>query len=442
MFGSTPAAPTTGSTLGRSASFSFSQPPAHKPFSGSSGGFSFGGGAAAATSTAASSTGAAAPAAGGFSFGAKPATTTAAPAAGGGLFGSSTTTQPQQQQQPPQSGFGGGLFGASNNTAASTSTGGGLFGKPAAAPAAGGFSFGSSSNNAASSSAGGLFGSSTQPAQQQQQQQQPSTSLFSFGSSQPQQQQQQQQQQQNNTFQPFQLQPQFNQAAAAAASPFARHGYFQKERFNELPDDARKLVEELETHISAQTQLRDELKTKNFGDEIRKCAAEWHELDAALKSLSATLDTDENQTLDVGRLLERDRTTTSTLYSIVVNAKEPRAPGASDGTSFVEWLERFFGQLAVEHRDRIARYAATVETIQHHLASLSSRDTYTPQAISDAIHAQHESFMTLAAQVAALHAEVEALKKDYARWYKQVHKSVRDPFGSMNALAGSVPPAS
>ncbi|SJX61500.1 related to NUP49-nuclear pore protein [Sporisorium reilianum f. sp. reilianum] len=438
MFGSTPAAPTTGSTLGRSASFSFSQPPAHKPFSGSSGGFSLGGGAAAATSTAASSTGAAAPAAGGFSFGAKPATTTAAPAAGGGLFGSSTTTQPQQQQQQPQSGFGGGLFGASNNTAASTSTGGGLFGKPAAAPAAGGFSFGSSSNNAASSSAGGLFGSSTQPAQQQQQQQ-PSTSLFSFGSSQP---QQQQQQQQNNTFQPFQSQPQFNQAGTAAASPFARHGYFQKERFNELPDDARKLVEELETHISAQTQLRDELKTKNFGDEIRKCAAEWHELDAALKSLSATLDTDENQTRDVGRLLERDRTTTSTLYAIVVNAKEPRAPGASDGTSFVEWLERFFGQLAVEHRDRIARYAATVETIQHHLASLSSRDTYTPHAISDAIHAQHESFMTLAAQVAALHAEVEALKKDYARWYKQVHKSVRDPFGSMNALAGSVPPAS
>lgn len=163
----------------------------------------------------------------------------------------------------------------------------------------------------------------------------------------------------------------------------------------------------------------------------------------ALKSLSATLDTDENQSTDVGRLLERDRATTSTLYSIIVNAKEPRAtPTSSDGASFVQWLEHFFSDLAVEYRDRISRYSSTVETIQHHLQSLSSRETYTPQAISDAIHAQHQSFMTLAGQVAALHAEVDALKKDYAKWYKQVNRSVRDPFGSMNALAGSVPPTS
>ncbi|GAC96821.1 hypothetical protein PHSY_004405 [Pseudozyma hubeiensis SY62] len=440
MFGSTPAAPSTGSTLGRSASFSFSQPPANKPFSGASGGFSFDGVAAsnASASTATTTAGTAAPASGGFSFGAKPATTTAAPATGGGLFGSNSNTQQQQQQQPQQqtqqTGFGGGLFGASNNTA-STSTGG-LFGSKPSAPAAagGGFSFGGNNNNTASTSTGGLFGSSTQAAQQQQQQP-PSTSLFSFGSSQP-----QQQQQPNNTFQSFQSQPQFNNSAAAA-SPFSRFGYFQKERFNDLPEDAKKLIEELDSHISAQTQLRDELKTRNFGEEIRKCAAEWHELDSALKSLSATLDTDENQSNDVGRLLERDRTTTSTLYSIILNAKEPRA-GASDGASFVEWLEHFFSGLALEYRDRISRYSSTVETIQHHLASLSNRETYTPQAISDAIHAQHESFMTLAGQVAALHAEVDALKKDYTRWYKQVNRSVRDPFGSMNALAGSVPPAS
>lgn len=162
----------------------------------------------------------------------------------------------------------------------------------------------------------------------------------------------------------------------------------------------------------------------------------------ALKSLSATLDTDQNQSSDVGRVLERDRATTSTLYSILVNAKDPRntTASSSDGASFVEWLERFFSELAIEYRDRIARYSSTVETIQHHLQSLSSREAYTPHAISDAIHAQHESFMTLAAHVAALHAEVDALKKDYAKWYKQVHRSVRDPFGSMNTLAGSVPP--
>lgn len=156
-----------------------------------------------------------------------------------------------------------------------------------------------------------------------------------------------------------------------------------------------------------------------------------------MKSLSATLDTDENETSDVGCLLEGDRTTTSTLYSIIANAKEAR----SDGSSFVEWLQTFLSDLAIEYRDRIARYSSTVETIQHHLESLNCRETYTPQAISDAIHAQHESFMTLAGEVAALHAEVEALKKDYAKWYKAVNRSVRDPFGSMSGLMASVPPA-
>lgn len=35
-------------------------------------------------------------------------------------------------------------------------------------------------------------------------------------------------------------------SSQAAQSPFARHPYHQKERFNDLPEDARKLIEELE----------------------------------------------------------------------------------------------------------------------------------------------------------------------------------------------------
>lgn len=424
MFGTTPST-ATGSTLGRSASFSFSQPPANKPFSGTSGGFSFGGNSSNSTTSATtnttavaapSSTGATAGTTGGLSFGApKPA---AAPAASGGLFGSSTTqSQPQTQQS-------GGLFGSSTST---TGTGG-LFGaKPNnPAPASGGFSFGSSNTASTSNTGGGLFGSSTQPAQQQQQ---PSSSLFSFNSSQP-----QQQQQQGNTFQNFSSQPQ--------PSPFSQHPYFQKERFNDLPPEAAKLIEQLDSHISSQLQLRDELKTRSFGEEIQKCAAEWHDLSSALTSLSATLDADASQSTDVSTLLETDRKTTSQLYSIILNARNNPSSSDGAGVSFAEWLTHFFSDLAIEYRERISRYSSTVETIQHHLASLSSRETYTPQAVSDAIHAQHESFMTLAGQVAGLHAEVEALKKDYARWYKTVNKSVRDPFASMaNGLAGSVPNA-
>ncbi|PWZ03425.1 hypothetical protein BCV70DRAFT_154914 [Testicularia cyperi] len=420
MFGSSTG--TTGSTLGRSASFSFSQQPTTKPFSGTPGGFSFGNTAnTATTSQPGASTSTAAPATGGgFSFGAKPAGTTTG---GGGLFGSTPATQPQQQQQQ-QPGLGGGLFGASHNTAG-TSTGGFGGGFGAAKPAGGLF------GAPASTSTGGLFGQpqqQSQQQQQQQQQQQPQQSSFGgFGSfqQQPQQQQHQQQQQQQH-----QQQQQFQ-------SPFFRFGYYQKERFNDLPEDAKKLLEELDRHVSAQIQVRDELRTKDFGGEIRKCAAEWQELDSALKSLSATLESDLNQARDVVERLEKDRADNVTLWSIGTNAKE----GRSDGSAFVDWLQKYFVNLADEYRDRIARYRNTIETIERHLQSLESRETYTPQAISDVIHAQHASFMALAAQVAALHSDIDGLKKDYAAWYKQTHKSVRDPFGSMNLLASSVAPS-
>jgi nucleoporin p58/p45 len=37
--------------------------------------------------------------------------------------------------------------------------------------------------------------------------------------------------------------------------------------------------------------------------------------------------------------------------------------------------------------------------------------------------------MGLASNVASLHSEVEALKRDYSKWYAATHRSVRDPFG-------------
>lgn len=53
------------------------------------------------------------------------------------------------------------------------------------------------------------------------------------------------------------------------------------------------------------------------------------------------------------------------------------------------------------------------------------------------MQAQHASFMGLASTVAALHGEVDTLKRDYARWYREQHRSVRDPF-AMGGLEGAI----
>ncbi|PWN54107.1 hypothetical protein IE53DRAFT_323719 [Violaceomyces palustris] len=433
MFGSTQQPPTSA-PLGRSASFSFSQPPANKPFGGSTGTFSFGQPSSTVASTSNATSG-------------QPQPSTATTATGaGGLFQTNTQNQPSTSTSgfsfgstaPTQNTTGGGLFGStSNNT---TGTGGGLFGSSTTQPSAqgggglfgsstaglfgsstatkpaGGFSFGGAPQASTLGGGGGLFGSSTSS--------QPAAGAGGlFGQSQ-------------SSFAPAQSQFGAQPQNQAAVSPFFRFGYYQKERFNDLPEEARKLVEELEKHISSQVQIKDELKTKDFGQEIRKGAAEWQELDSALKSLSATLEQDANLSRDVAERVEKDRADNATLYAIAQNARE----GRSDGSGFVEWLQRYYAKLADEFRSRIQRYRSTMEQIERHLASLDHRDQYTPQAISDVIHAQHSSFMALATQVASLHSEVETLKKDYSRWYQQQHRSFRDPFGSMNQLASSVPP--
>ena len=127
--------------------------------------------------------------------------------------------------------------------------------------------------------------------------------------------------------------------------------------------------------MTSQMQIKDELKTRDFGSEIRKCAAEWHELDSALKSLAATLESDTNQCKDVAERVEQDRADNATLYAIASNARE----GRSDGSGFIEWLQRYFAKQADEFRQRIQRYRSVMETVERHLQSLDKRDQYTPQ---------------------------------------------------------------
>lgn len=87
---------------------------------------------------------------------------------------------------------------------------------------------------------------------------------------------------------------------------------------------------------------------------------------------------------------------------------------------------------------RLTRYKNTLEEIQRQLISIGHRDTYTPDAIQNAIQAQNTSFMALATKVAAVHTDIQVLKGDYISWYQQQHHSLRDPF-SMQPLEAAVP---
>lgn len=157
---------------------------------------------------------------------------------------------------------------------------------------------------------------------------------FHFGQSQQQGQQQGQQQ-------PFgQSQQAFNQLGQNQpsmqinpASPFARQAFHQKERFNELPEESRKLLEELDSHISSQLRLKDELSSKDFGGEIQKRRGEWNDLHNSLSNSTTILQQDSELIKDIVNRVEKDRADFVSLFEIAQNFKE----GKSDGKQWVNW---------------------------------------------------------------------------------------------------------
>lgn len=343
--------------------------------------FSFGGTASSSTQPVAPSN------TGGFSFGSNTNTTPAQPSTSNNAFsfGSQTSFNSGQQQQQ-------------QNTQQQPSTG--AFGQaPASNPG----------------TTGGLFGSSTA-----------AKPTFSFGATNtPQQQQQQQQTQQQQ-----------------GGSALLNHPYYQKERFNDLTDEARNLVEEMDKMITSQVSLRDELtpqlipsasSTSNLaplGQSISQLYSTLQSASSSLASLSSSLESSLSSVKRLQGTVESDRSDLSILWEIGTHFKEGRGTGEAKR----EWLRDYFSKSASDFQSRILRYRGSMDQISRHLHSLTSRDSHSPTSIEAALHHQHVTFMGLANQVAGLHGEVEVLKRDYREWYARRFRSVRDPFEGVGEL--------
>lgn len=329
---------------------------------------------------------------------------------GNGLFGGQTGTSTNTQ---------GGLFGAQNNSAglfgsASTNAGtsGGLFGSQAPKPANSGL-FGSQSTTTSTGNTG-LFGT------------QSNTNTFGntglAG------------QNSSNTNSLLGTKPtgiSFGNPATQSVSPMMQHPYYQRERYNELPEAQRSLLDTMDKFISSQMQIKYELRARDSSEEMRRLMADVHALMSTQQSLSATLEADTMRLQSVTAKVEKDRHDNAMLHQVATHAKEK----LSDGSSFLDWLRRFYENISEEDLGRIQRYRLTMEQLERHLISIDQREQFAPQVISDIIHNQNASFMAMAEQVATLHAEIETLKKDYIKWYQTRFQSVRDPFAPVAAAA-------
>ncbi|QRV74943.1 nucleoporin FG repeat region [Ceratobasidium sp. AG-Ba] len=388
-----------------------------------------------------------------FSSAPKPATTTTAATPspfGGSLFGQSNTTQAQtpaatgglfgaqntQTTNPPATG---GLFGAQPATnAANTTASGGLFGQPAStttgtAGATGttGGLFGTQpapGATATGTTTGGLFGA--QPATQ------PSTTATTgglFGQTQT---------------QPQQAQPSFSfggatTTAAPAQQPAQPAGPFTRTtKFNDLPDSQKKIFEELESFIQGRVQISVELKTQKLGEEIAKENVVLDELTKSLAAASSALTGDRLAADDQRNKTEQNLQDALSATRIIDGFSRPQQMG-SYLTSYANFPLEFFTRQTEEIKERVQRYKSTMEQIERKLnAALESHTPQpaqpSPQAIANALKAQHQSFMALAARTAEIDSAVQRLKTAYtARWRAQTG-SARDPFAPGNGKEDEV----
>ncbi|KAH9902661.1 hypothetical protein C8Q73DRAFT_770948 [Cubamyces lactineus] len=401
---------------------------------------------------------------------------------GSSLFGN-TQQQQQQQQQPGTSAFGG--FGQTQNT--QNTQGSSLFGSTLGQnnqqqqqqqqPQQGSSLFGSTlgQNNQQQQQpqqGSSLFGSTFgQPQQQQQQGQQPTTSLFGQTASQQQQQkplfgagtgslfgntgqnQQGQQQQQQSTFGGFgastsTLQPQATQPSLFGGSqagsslwgkpPAQQHQqqvgaplFTKSTKFNDLPDALKKTFENIDSAIQSKVQICNDLKQRKLGDEALKGQEEIRNVQKELTAAISVLTSDVQHTKDLKHKVDQTVQDTIVATRIVEGFRNPQQHGQYLKT-YANFPLEFFNRVTEQMKERLRWYKTTIEHIERKLSSAASQPQHTPQAIVTTLEAQHATFMALAANAAALDAEMQKLRTLYTQLWRAKTGSMRDPFNELD----------
>ncbi|CAE6497390.1 unnamed protein product [Rhizoctonia solani] len=311
----------------------------------------------------------------------QPAAGTSTATTGSGLFGT---------QQPTTTATTGGLFGAQPAaTTATTAPTGGLFGaQPAASAPTGAGLFGAQTgaNTAAASTTGSSFG---------------------FGAS---------------AAAPAPAQP-----AAQASGPFTR-----TTKFNDLPDAQKKVFEEIESFIQGRVQISVELKAQKLGEEIAKEQAALDELTRSLSAASSALSSDRLAADDQRTKTDRNLQDALIATRIIDGFTKPQQMGGYL-TSYANFPLEYFTRQVEEMKERVQRYKSTVEQIERKLAQVYEANSAqpaqpSPQAIANALRAQHASFMALAARTAEIDAAVQKHKAAYTTRWRAQTGSARDPF--------------
>ncbi|KAI0696902.1 hypothetical protein BC835DRAFT_1340107 [Cytidiella melzeri] len=296
-----------------------------------------------------------------------------------------------------------------------------------------------------------IFGNTTQqaqPQQQQQQQQQQGNSLFggSLLGQQPQQNQQPSSsnplfgsttgQQQQQTTQPSSFGGFNFDRTALTTQSMGTPLFVKSTKFNDLPDQVKRTLESIDTHISGRVQISNDLKQRKLGEEATKGQELLRSVHKELVSVITVLQNDVHHTRDLKTKTDQTVQDTIVATRIIDGFRNPQQSGQYLKT-YASFPLEFFERVTEEMRTRLRWYKLTIEQIERKLASIASQSQPTPHAISSTLQAQHAIFVSLASKTAVLDAELQKIKTLYTQLWRAKTGSRRDPFNELDRGTGA-----
>ncbi|KAG8894726.1 hypothetical protein FRB99_001028, partial [Tulasnella sp. 403] len=207
-------------------------------------------------------------------------------------------------------------------------------------------------------------------------------------------------------------------------------------KFNDLPEQLKKILEAVDGSIQKQTYISQDLKTKSLGAEPEKGLKMAHQVAKTTIATTNTLALDERFVKELREKVQQAINDAVRATRIIEGWQNPAQFGSYLGGEYVEFPFRYFEALAIQLRDRLQRYKVMVEQIERKLASATDREQFSPQTISTTLRAQHQTFMALAAKTAEIHGQLQRIKDVYRTLWRTQTGSARDPFDRKSDMEG------
>jgi len=216
--------------------------------------------------------------------------------------------------------------------------------------------------------------------------------------------------------------PSFGANQSSGPAPFTK-----SMKFNDLPEDIKKMFENIDLHIQGRVQISSDLKQRKLGEEAIKGQEGVRGVHKDLVNAITTLHSDVLHMRDLKAKVDQTVQDTITATRIVDGFRNPQQHG-TNLKNHANFPLEFFYRMTEQMRERLRWYKTTIEQIERKLSSAAAQSQYTPQTISSTLEAQHTTFMSLASKTAALDAELQKIKALYTQLWRAKTGSMRDPF--------------